>query len=190
MRLVPILLAGAALLGAAPAAASTGVSIDLARIDVSETLDRGGRYDLPTFGVRNPGTERTSYTLEVSYIDGQRARRPSSSWFEFTPANLTLRPGDSRAVLTRLRIPRGAEPGDYSALIGPRIVTGKKGAQVGAAAAARLTFTVKPSSALAAWWRWLRGLDPLVFAAPMLLLAAAGIARFGRRFSITVARRA
>lgn len=190
MRLVPILVAGAALLSAAPAAGSTGVSIDVARIAVSETLDRGGRYDLPTFGIRNPGTEKTSYTLEVSYIDGQRARQPKASWFEFTPVKLTLRAGESRAVLTRLRIPRGAEPGDYSALIGPRIVTGKKGAQVGAAAAARLTFTVAPSSGLAAWWRWLKGLDPLALAAPVLLLAAAGFARFGRRFRISVARRA
>jgi hypothetical protein len=189
MRALSLMVA-MALLGAPPAAGSTGVSIDLARIDVSQTLDRGGRYDLPTFGVRNPGTEKTSYTLEVSYIDGQRGRRPSASWFEFLPAKLTLRAGESRAVVTRLKIPTGTEPGDYSALIGPRIVTGKKGAQVGAAAAARLTFTVEPSSGLAAWWRWLRGLDPLVWTVPGVLLGAVGVARFGSRFRISVARRA
>lgn len=192
MRLRPILLAGALLLAAAPAAASTGVSIDLARIEVSEPLDRGGRYDLPTFGVRNPGTEKTSYTLEVSYIDGQRARRPHVAWFKFSPKQLTLRPGESRAIETELRIPPGAEPVDYSALIGPRIVTGRKGAQVGAAAAARLTFTVEESSRLAAWWRWLRRLlaeQPLLWLAPLLLAGLMGAVRVRQRFQFTVARR-
>jgi hypothetical protein len=182
----------AALTGAGPAGASMGVSIDVGRIDVSEDLAPGGDYRLPAFGVRNPGTEPTTYKLVVSYIDGQDAGRPAEAWFTFEPAELTLQPGESRPVQARLTLPVDSEPGAYAALIGPQIVSEGGGAQVGAAAAARLTFEVAPSSGWDAFLRWFSRLiaeQPAVLVMPgaALLLLALWVLR--RRFSISIARR-
>jgi hypothetical protein len=182
----------AALGGVAPALASMGVSIDVGRIDVSEDLAPGGEYRLPAFGVRNPGTEPTTYRLVVSYIDGQDANRPAEAWFTFEPAELTLQPGESRPVQARLTLPVDAEPGTYAALIGPQIESAGGGAQVGAAAAARLTFEVAPSSGWDAFLRWLSRLvaeQPAILVMPgaAVLLLVLWVMR--RRFSISIARR-
>lgn len=185
---------GAALLGAAPAAAaSTGVSIDVSRIDVSEILSPGGEYRLPTFGVRNPGTESTSYRLVVSYIDGQADASPPESWFAFEPGDLTLAADQSRAVLTRVTVPPDAAPGRYSALIGPQIVGSGEGAQVGAAAAVRLTFTVGESDGLEAWLRMLGRFiseNPWAVGLVGLIVLLIAIRYLRRRFEFQVARRA
>ncbi|HEX5590322.1 MAG TPA: hypothetical protein VFX65_08550 [Candidatus Limnocylindrales bacterium] len=182
-----------ALASAAPVLGSMGVSIDVGRIDVSEDLAPGGEYRLPAFGVRNPGTEPTTYKLVVSYIDGQDAGRPAEAWFTFEPAELTLQPGESRPVQARLTLPVDSEPGTYAALIGPQIVSEGGGAQVGAAAAARLTFEVAPSSGWDAFLRWFSRLiaeQPALLVLPgaTLLLLVLWVLR--RRFSISIARRA
>lgn len=188
-----VLAIGAALLvSAAPARAGKAVSIDVGTIAVREQLLPGGVYHLPTFGVRNPGTEPTSYEISVSYVDGQAGLRPPDAWFTFEPASFDLAVGESRSVATTLEIPTDAEPGDYSALIGPQIVGIGTGAQVGAGAAARLTFTVQPSSALDALWRqFLRFLadNPWVWAVALALVALAAVFVLRRRFSFSVTRR-
>jgi hypothetical protein len=194
LRSASILLAlGAALLvGAAPVAAGKAVSIDVGSIAVREQLVPGGEYKLPTFGVRNPGTESTSYLLTVSYVDGQEALRPPAEWFSFNPATLTLGVGESRPIETTLEIPTDAEPGDYAALIGPQIAADGSGAQVGAGAAARLTFTIQPSSALDAWLRaLLRFLaeNPWVWIGALLVLALVALRFLRRRFQFSVRRR-
>ena len=178
---------------AAPAVASMGVSIDVGSINVSEDLAPGGEYRLPAFGVRNPGTEPTTYKLVVSYIDDQAAGRPAEAWFTFEPAELTLQPGESRPVQALLTLPVNSEPGTYAALIGPQIVSQGGGAQVGAAAAARLTFDVAPSSGFDAFLRWLGRLiteQPAIVAIPISVLLLVGIWVMRRRFSISIARRA
>ena len=187
-------LAGVVLLGTAPAAvASTGVSIDVGSIAVSEALVAGEEYLLPTFGVRNPGTEATSYRVVVTYIDGQTGVAPAESWFTFEPGEMTIGPGESRPVRTRLVLPPDAEPGEYAALIGPQIVSAGGGAQVGAAAAAKLTFRVAESSGLEAWlrtiWRFLLQNLWLVAAAGLLAMLVA-VRFLRRRFTLSVARRA
>jgi hypothetical protein len=189
-----VLALGVALLvGAAPVAAGVAVSIDVGSIAVREQLVPGGEYRLPTFGVRNPGTESTSYALAVSYVDGQEGFRPPAEWFTFEPATLTLGVGESRAVTTTLDIPANAEPGDYAALIGPQIAGDGSGPQVGAGAAARLTFTVQPSSALDAWlrmlWRFLAE-NPWVWITALVAIAAALLWFIRRRFRFTIQRRA
>lgn len=193
LRLAVLLGIGAALLvSAAPALAGKAVSIDVGTIAVRELLVPGGEYRLPTFGVRNPGTESTAYVITVSYVDGQDALRPPASWFTFSPSSFSLEVGASRPVEARLTIPTDAEPGDYAALIGPQIVADGTGASVGAGAAAKLSFTVEPSSALDAFLRQLfRFLaeNPwvLVVAGLALLLLVLWLLR--RRFSISIARR-
>jgi hypothetical protein len=129
----------------------------------------------------------------VSYIDGQDAGRPADAWFTFEPAELTLQPGESRPVQARLTLPVDAEPGTYAALMGPQIVADGGGAQVGAAAAARLTFEIAPSSGWDAFLRWLSRLiagQPAVLVMPgaVLLLLVMWVLR--RRFSISIARKA
>jgi hypothetical protein len=194
-RLSTTLLAvGAALLvGAAPVAAGRAVSIDVGSIAVREQLVPGGEYRLPTFGVRNPGTEPTSYLLTISYVDDQEGFRPPAAWFAFEPAELTLGVGESRAIETTLRIPADAEPGDYAALIGPQIAAEGNGPQVGAGAAARLSFTIQPSSALDAWlrmlWRFLIE-NPWVWITALVVAAAALAWFLRRRFKFSIQRRA
>jgi hypothetical protein len=187
-------LAGAVLLSAAPAAAaSTGVSIDIGSIAVSQVLVPGEEYTLPTFGVRNPGTEPTSYRVVVTYIDGQAGAAPAEAWFAFEPGELTIAPGESRPVRTRLILPPDAQPGEYAALIGPQIVSVGDGAQVGAAAAAKLTFRVGESSGLDAWLRAIGRFlaqNPWVLALGGLLLLYLAVRFLRRRFTLSVARRA
>lgn len=190
--LLTTVLAGAALLGAVPAAATTGVSIDVSRIDVTEELAPGGQYDLPRFGVRNPGTEPTSYMIVVSYVDGQEAHQPPAEWFTFSPATLTLEGGQSRPVTTSLEVPPDAQAGTYEALIGPQIATAGSGTQIGAAAAARLEFTVADCDGLACWLRWLLrwiGEHRYVLLIPLAVAALVGLRSVRRRFTFSIQRR-
>jgi len=188
-----LLLVGNGIVGATPVAATTGVAIDVARITIPEALAPGGTYNLPTFGVRNPGTEATSYKMTVSYVDGEEAARPPESWFGFTPAQLTLEPGQSQPVQTQLAVPPDAVAGDYSALIGPQIVTPGEGAQVGAGAAARLTFIVGACEGFDCWLRsalgWLQA-NPWLLVLLIILIVLAALLILRRRFSITISRRA
>jgi len=181
-----------AILPAAPVGASTGVSIDVGSIAITEVLKAGEQYRLPTFGVRNPGTEPTTYEIVVSYMDDQSALRPPAAWFTFSPSTLSLDGGQTRAVSARIEIAPGAEPGEYLALIGPRIDNGGTGAQVGAGAAAKVTFTVEPSS-------WIEGVlrqigrfiadNPWVVAIVGLLAVLVVLFFLRRRFAFSVARK-
>ena len=185
-------LGAALLVSAAPVDAGRGVSIDVGTIAVREQLVPGGEYRLPTFGIRNPGDEPTSYVLTVSYVDGQEALRPPAEWFSFDPATLTLGTQESRAVLTTLEIPADAEPGDYAALIGPQIAADGSGPQVGAGAAARLNFTIQPASALDGWlrqlWRFLLE-NPWILVVALLGAGAAGVWFVRKRFQFSIQRR-
>jgi hypothetical protein len=187
-----LLAIATALVQTASADASTGVSIDVGAIAIREPLAPGGEYRLPPFGVRNPGTDPTSYLIVVSYVDGQTTLRPSQDWFSFSPARLTLEAGGSQPVSTTLRLPAGAEPGEYSALVGPQVINEGTGAQVGAGAAARLTFTVEPSSALDAFLRWLfrvLGEQPWLWIGALVVLLLGILALLRRRFRLTISRR-
>jgi hypothetical protein len=183
-----------ALAGGGPAEASKGVRIDVGRIAVEQRLAPGGSYRLPVIGVSNPGTQATTYRMGASYVAGQKGRRPAETWFRFSPGQFTLAPGRTQAVKTRLDIPTGAEPGDYAALVEATIVSDAKGAQVGAAAAARLTFTVEPSNWLEAWWlklkTWFSDQTPWSWLVPALVLGALLAWWVGRRFSFQIERRA
>ncbi len=176
----------------APIAASTGVSIDVGSIAISEQLAPGGAYHLPAFGVRNPGDDPTAYRVVVSYVDGQLAQRPPEAWFTFTPTSLSLDGGASAPVRTLLEVPPDAEPGEYAALVGPQIVPTGGGAQVGAGAAARVTFTVTDAGGIGGWLRWIGRFlaeNPWVPALALLGLALVGLRFVRRRVAISVSRR-
>lgn len=194
-RLLPALLSVGLVAVALPGRAlpSRGVALDLGRIDIGQKLTPGGGYSLPTMHVRNPGTVKTTYVLGVSYVRGQHGERPPVSWFHFRPGRLTLKPGESGPVKTRISLPTGADPGSYEALIGPQISSSGSGAQVGAAAAARLTFTVEPATFLGAVWERVKTFfsdtAPWSWLVPAAVLAAVLLDQARRRFSIRVERR-
>lgn len=182
-----------AALHASAALATKGVSVDLGRIAIEQRLTPGGSYRLPMLGVRNPGTELTSYRMGASAVASDGAEAPPEDWFEFSPRQLTLRPRETKPVRIRINLPTDAEPGDYIALVGAQIVSQGGGAQVGAAAAARTTFTVEPASLLQAWWLKLKTFfgdhGPWSWLVPVLVAVAILVRIFGRRFSFRVERR-
>lgn len=167
-----------------------GVAIDVGRIDIRESLLPGGSYRLPLIGVRNPGTALTHYVMTFNSIQGARARAPSVSWFQFEPREFSLAPGHSRAVRARIALPTNAQPADYEGLLEAQITSGGKGATVGAAAAARLTFTVKPSNFLQAAWlsfrTFLSDTSPWSYAIAAVLLLGLVLAALRRRFSLRI----
>ena len=187
------LLAGCAvlLLAAAPALASSGVSVDLGRIEITQQLSPGGAYTLPTLGVRNPGTERTSYVMVASPVAAEDgAVMSDASWFRFEPSSVTLEPGETQRVRIRLVLPTDAQPGDYTVLVGAQIATPGEGASVGAAAAARTTFTIQPASDLAALMTQLGqafgDLLPWSAIVPAVLAVAVALWLLRRRFTFRI----
>ena len=173
--------------------ADAGVSIDLGAVDVTPRLSRGGTYQLPSIGVRNPGTERSHYIMTVTYFQDQTERRPSLNWFDFSPSSFDLGPGETMPVRVELRIPTGADPDPYRAMIEARLATSGDGVVVGAGAGARLTFTVKPSNILQAWQLkasdWFERQAPWSSIVPALgVLALAGWWA-SRRFELRLSRK-
>ena len=193
--IVACLLSGGLLLPAlaATATASRGVAIDLGRIEIQQRLTPGGAYRLPVMGVRNSGRERTRYELHASALKLDERDSPPEGWFRFSPARLTLKPGETGRVRIRIELPTGAAPGDYAALVGPQIVTKGSGARVGAAAASRVTFTVEPATWLQARWLKLKAslgdTTPWSWLVPTVALLAMLGRRLRLRFAVRIERR-
>jgi hypothetical protein len=195
-RAATLLVLGLAglLLSSVVAAADSGVALDLGRLDVAQTLTPGGGYRLPPLGVRNPGDEVTSYRIVVSHVQGQEGKPIPVDWVRVKPTELTLKPGKTQKVQARLNLPTGANPGDYEGLLAAQIVTKGKGAQIGAAAAAKLRFSVESATLLGAWWyrirTFLSGHEPWSWLIPGVLLTALLGWQLRRRFAFQVVRRA
>jgi hypothetical protein len=183
----------ASLLGAAPASADLGVALDLGKLEIAQTLTPGGGYRLPPIGVRNPGDEVTTYRMVVSSVQDQPGIPVPEDWVEFEPAEVTLDPGQTKKVATRLSLPTGADPGRYEGVLAAQIVTEGDGAQVGAAAAAKVTFEVESATLLGAWWHklstWFATNAPWTWLVPLLIASAAVAWQFRRRFAFRLERR-
>jgi P pilus assembly chaperone PapD len=179
----------------AVARADIGVAIDIGRIDIDQKLAKGGSYQLPVIGVRNPGTEPAAYQMGVSFIQDQAERRVPDGWFRFSPETFTLEPGATRPVRVSLDIPTDADPDEYAALLQAQIAPSGDGAQVGAAAAAQVTFTVEPSTILEAWLlrgrRQIAAWSPWSYLLPLAAVStvAAGWLRHRYRIGFRVERR-
>jgi hypothetical protein len=190
-----ILLLGPAvlLLSAGTASAERGVALDLGKVEIAQALTPGGSYHLPPVGVRNPGDERTTYRMVVSSVAGQSRAPVPESWVHFSPGEVTLGPGQTRKVQPRLSLPTGADPGNYEGLLAAQIVTGGAGTQVGAAAAAKLTFEVESTTLLGAWWHKLSTASaehaPWTWLVPAVLASALVASQLMRRFSFRVEKR-
>jgi hypothetical protein len=177
-----------------PASAAMGVALTLGKIEPGQPLSRGGVYTLPVLGVRNPGNETTHYRMGLAYVNGQAEQRVPEGWLRFSQGEFALAPGSNQAVAATIKVPIGATPGDYSALLQAAIVPAGGGTTVGAAAAARLTFVVRPSSMLEAWFltaqRLVGECTPWSYLLPAVLLAVSSATWLMRRFSFRLERRA
>jgi hypothetical protein len=184
----------ALLSSAAVASADRGVALDLGKLEIAETLTPGGGYRLPAIGVRNPGDEATTYRMTVSSVRDQAGVPVPESWVDFDPSEVTLAPGQTEKVQARLSLPTGADPGDYEGLLAAQIVSEGKGAQVGAAAAAKLTFEVESATLLGAWWHklssWFEDNTPWTWVVPAALASLIAASQFRRRFSFRLEKRA
>ena len=196
-RRLSLALASLALGGAVanPTLAATGVSVDLGRVDITQQLSPGAAYNLPALGVRNPGTERTRYVMVASPVAGDDAIIANPAWFTFDPPSVTLDPGETQRVRVRLVLPTDAPAGDFTVLVGAQIAPQGAGASVGAAAAARTTFTVLPASGLDGLLTQLGQLvaDTMpwsaIIPAVLVLLAALWFVRRRFTFQVGIARR-
>jgi len=152
--------------------ADQGVGVNLGSINVDDRLRPGGDYGLPTLGVLNSGDEPGEYILSIGHDEKQTELEPPVGWFEFQPPRFHLDAGETRNVDIRLKLPSGADPGDYFAYIEARPVAKSADANVGIAAATRLSFTVEPSSWLDAqrriFERWYNDNLPWTFVLPVL----------------------
>lgn len=176
------------------ASADRGVALDLGKVEISQTLTPGGGYTLPPVGVRNPGDEVTTYRMTVSSERDQSGVPVPVSWIDFQPNEVTLRPGETKTIGVRLSLPTGADPGNYEGLLAAQIVTTRGGAQVGAAAAAKLTFEVEAATLLGAWWHkastWFEDNAPATWIVPTAFGALLLTWQFRRRFAFRLEKRA
>lgn len=195
MRALSAVCVVAALFACWPIAATAdkGVAVDLGIIYVQERLSRGGTYELPVIGVRNPGTETTTYEMGVSHVQGQDGRPVPEGWLDFEPDKLTLDPGQTAPVSVTLDIPSGARPDDYEALLTAQVAPEGEGTTIGAAAATRLQFEVKPSNLLQAWQleaqTWFKDHQPWTTLAPLVAMLALVLWLFRRKFTVSLGRR-
>ena len=186
----PIACALLLAIGAPAARADVGVSLSAGRVELIEELARGGSYTLPAIGVTNPGTEAAAYRMGVGYLQDQAEGRPTEAWFEFSPREFTLQPGGTQAVFTTIHVPTDARPEDYAALLRAQVAPAGEGARIGAAAAAVVSFTVKPSNPLEPWL--LRAQTaagryaPWSYGVPTATLLLLGLWAASRRFAFSL----
>jgi hypothetical protein len=173
--------------------AAKGVAVDLGLIEIDEPLSPGGTYRLPTLGVRNAGDELGTYSMHIGQTGNAEAVALQGAWFTFSPSNFQLEPGASTPVTISLHLPANVPPGRYEGLLSAGLAPEGEGAQVGAAAAARLTFEVQASSSFDALLRELTtfvgGLAPWSYVVVGLLAVGFLVRRASRRFSVRLERR-
>jgi hypothetical protein len=144
---VAVLLGIAAL--PSTALAQAGVGIDPGEIKGLPPIEA----DAPTtvaVTVRNPGTESASYQMLAQPLNGVAELPIDPTWFSFEPATFDLDGGEAQEVQATFTVPEGTDAGDYLALVTVQLVLGEpetSGAQVGAAVATKLYFTVPPPPA-------------------------------------------
>lgn len=140
---------------AGAAAAAQGVRLDLGAISVDRAIAPGADYILPVVGVSNAGTEPSTYRMRTTPLSDTPGATFADRWVTFDPPVFDLAPGAHQAVKVRIVIPIDAEQGRYAGLLVAAVDTPATQASgaVGAAAGARLTFTVAPSTGLDALWR-------------------------------------
>ena len=97
--------------------------------------------------VRNPGTASASYQMLAQPLNGEPELPIDPVWFGFEPATFGLDGGEAQEIQVTFTVPDDTDAGAYLALVTAQLVLGEpetSGAQVGAAVATKLYFTVTP----------------------------------------------
>jgi hypothetical protein len=134
-------------LGASTAFAQAGVGIDPGEISGLPPIEADTPVSVAVV-VRNPGTAPASYQMLAQPLSGEAELPADPEWFGFEPATFDLDGGAAQEVQVSFRVPEGTDAGDYLALVTAQLVLGEpetSGAQVGAAVATKLYFTVPPA---------------------------------------------
>jgi len=150
-RLLLVIVGLAALVIAAGAGsglvgAQAGVGIDPGEIAGLPPL-AGGESVSVAMQVRNPGTEGASYEMIAQPLAGEVELQPDPTWFTFEPQTFDLDGGEAVEVQMTIAPPDGTDAGDYLALATAQLVLPEaegSGAQVGAAVATKVYFTMSP----------------------------------------------
>jgi hypothetical protein len=126
--------------------AQAGVGIDPGEITGLPPIET----DTPTtiaVTVRNPGTESAAYQMLAQPLNGEPELPIDPVWFGFEPATFDLDGGEAQEIQVTFTVPDDTDAGAYLALVTAQLVLGEpetSGAQVGAAVATKLYFTVTP----------------------------------------------
>ncbi|MFZ4810714.1 MAG: hypothetical protein ACOYL9_05160 [Ilumatobacteraceae bacterium] len=131
------------------ALAQAGVGIDPGKINGLPPIET----DAPTsvaVTVRNPGSGSASFQMLAQPLNGEPELPIDPTWFSFEPATFDLDGGEAQEIQVTFTVPDGTNAGDYLALVTAQLILGEpetSGAQVGAAVATKLYFTVPPPPA-------------------------------------------
>ena len=139
--------AAAGLVGSGPVLAQAGVGIDPGEISGLPPIEADTPITVAV-AVRNPGTEAASYRMLAQPLSGEAELPVDPEWFGFEPATFDLDGSAAQEVQVTFSVPEGTDAGDYLALVTAQLVLGEaetSGAQVGAAVATKLYFTVPPA---------------------------------------------
>ncbi|HEY1830007.1 MAG TPA: hypothetical protein VGG38_07180 [Acidimicrobiales bacterium] len=132
--------------GLAFATGSIGIGIQAEPIALATPVTAGHQYNFPTAYIVNKGTEGVVAKFEVRRFNGGIGHDIPAAWIEFPTPYVLLRPGQSVHILIILNLPKSAVLGKYQSDVFVDTATkpnaSRVGAQVGAAAATKIEFTV------------------------------------------------
>ncbi len=129
--------------------AKIGVGVGTGKIVVNDVLKPGQIYTLPSLTVLNTGDEKSTYKVSITYHEQQPELMPPQDFFQFSPEQFELDPGDAKVVNIKLNLPLKVEPGKYFAYLeaSPTATAETEaGTSIGVAAAAKLYFEIAPAN--------------------------------------------
>ncbi len=151
---------------------------DTGKIRLTEDLRAGASYRLPTFRIINTGTEPVGYVMKVVGVAGRQIA--DASWFAFEPKTFYLHPNEERSVSVTVRLPSGAAPEEYEAILAavPTVPGKGSGAHIDVGVGPRLIMTVKSAGFFRALYfavtRWFA--DHQLWSSVAAALVVAGLA--------------
>jgi len=142
----------------AVAAADVGTGVGANPITLPSPAEPGHTYTMPPLYVVNTGTEQSTYHVRVQLLGQAPANTVPDNWLQLGKNDFTLGPKESTTVPVELVVPGSAKPGEYDTnlMVGTVAANTPAGATaLGAAAAAKVTFTVAKSGPHIPWpWPW------------------------------------
>jgi hypothetical protein len=173
--------------------AGIGVGVGTGKIQVDEPIKPGVIKLLPPLTVINTGDEPSEYGVSIEYLFSQPELKPQREWFSFEPSGFNLEPGKVQVVQIKLTLPiKGVKPGNYFAYLEAHPVKKAVSGQtsIGAAAAAKLYFTIAPANFLQGiYYRLMASIAlfaPQSYVVLAVIAAACLVVLFRRYFSFNI----